>query len=144
MSKCFHFHAFFGKNWQIKRLAPPPFGSCPPPRNPGSATIVNIFFQKAINIMNFNHFFFSLRNKGIDAVADAGFSRGGYPNSQKCYYFSNFFAENCMKMKRTWTPGGSPLGSANEIYILYSGGSTFFHSGKRMAGRVEEVQGESG
>ena len=49
----------------------------------------------------------------LTAVADPGFSRGGYANSQKCYYFSNFFAENCMKMKEFGPPGagvsGAPL-----------------------------------
>ena len=35
-------------------------------------------------------------------VADPGFSRGGggCANSQKCYYFSTFFAENCMNLDR--------------------------------------------
>ena len=40
-------------------------------------------------------------------VADPGFSRGGCANSQKCYYFSIFFAENCMKMKEFGPPGGT-------------------------------------
>ena len=40
-------------------------------------------------------------------VADLGFSRGG-ANSQKYYYFSIFFAENCMKMKEFGTLGGRP------------------------------------
>ena len=45
-SKFFQFHAFFGKIWQNRMLAPPPPGElAPPPRgNPGSATAVGTLY----------------------------------------------------------------------------------------------------
>ena len=43
-------------------------------------------------------------------VANPGFSRGGYANSQKSYYFSFFFCWKLHENERIWTGGGaSPL-----------------------------------
>ena len=47
------------------------------------------------------------------------FTEGGTPTPKSAYYFSFFFAENCMKMKELGPPGSRParppLGSVNAL-----------------------------
>ena len=44
--------------------------------------------------------------KEMQAVADPGFSPGGVP-TPKVGVQTYFLAENCMKMKEFWPPGGN-------------------------------------
>ena len=66
--------------------------------------------------IKFNHL---VKDMSQGPVADSGFFRGEVRQLSKVLLFFIFFAENCMKMKKNWTPGGGrvpapPLGSANE------------------------------
>ena len=63
------------------------------------------------------------------SVTDLKFQRGDAPTAEgrgaPTFYLTNFFPENCMKMRRLWFRGEGarplrPLRSANLIFSLHS------------------------
>ena len=57
-------------------------------------------------------YFYFCENKEHSQWWIQDFPEGGCANSQKDYYFSFFFAENCMKMKEFGPRGGARIPGA--------------------------------
>ena len=87
------------------------------------ATISDNKFSPILLNLFFVDFPIIFRTKFSTAVLFSGGSRifpRGCANSQKCYYFSLFFAENCMEMKEFGPPDWACIPGATWICQCYS------------------------